>query len=61
MPQGDISIYSFTILNMIKVVAICYVSLFLYFFYPFISNIKIYYHFFCKVQQIESLFKFYFF
>lgn len=61
MPQMDNSNFCSTILNLIKIIGICYVSLLYYFFYPLISNIKAYYHFFGKVQQMESLFKFYFF
>jgi hypothetical protein len=55
MPQVDISIFFSIIFSVIKSCAVCYGILFVYFFYPFISNIKLRYNFFSKTKQVKDI------
>jgi hypothetical protein len=55
MPQVDIAIFFSIIFSLIKVCAICYGILFVYLFYPFVSNIKMSYNFFSKTKQVKEV------
>jgi len=55
MTQVDSANFFSVILSLIKICAICYGILFLYLFYPFISNIKVSYHFLSKTKQIKEI------
>ena len=55
MPQVDNAIFFSIIFSLIKICAICYGILFVYLFYPFISNIKVSYNYFSKTKQIKEL------
>jgi hypothetical protein len=55
MPQVDNAIFFSVILSLIKSCTICYGILFVYLFYPFVSNIKMSYNFFSKTKQIKEI------
>jgi len=55
MTQVDSANFFSVILSLIKICAICYGILFLYLLYPFVSNIKVSYHFLSKTKQIKEI------
>lgn len=55
MPQVDNTVFLSVIFSLVNSCAIFYTILLVYFFYPFISRIKIFYSFFSKVRQIKDI------
>jgi hypothetical protein len=55
MPQVDNTVFLSVIFSLVNSCAIFYTFLLVYFFYPFISRIKIFYNLFSKVRQIKEI------
>lgn len=55
MTQVDSANFFSVILSLIKICAICYGILFIYLFYPFVSSLKVGYHFLSKTKQTKEI------
>lgn len=55
MPQVDNAIFFSVVFSLVKICAISYGILFVYLFYPFVSNIKISYNFLSKTKQVKEV------
>jgi len=55
MPQVDNAIFFSVVFSLVNICSISYGILFVYLFYPFVSNIKMSYNFFSKTKQVKEV------
>ena len=55
MPQVDYSLWLPIIMSLFKCSSLFYAVLLVYYFYPFVSKIKVVYNFFSKVRLTKNI------